>query len=86
MYGDKLRIIFWDRILSNNFWLVIRDVVDADDRFYINGDKDNYRKKAYLKYVTATPEKEKLVEEYNQKLKETEEFRMYVIKEIFTKI
>lgn len=86
MYGDQSRIIFGDSgVLPYSSKLVVHNVMDADDRFYIDGQKWNYRKKEYLHYVLATPEKELLVQEYNNKLKKIDDFRVNVVKEIFYK-
>ena len=84
---EELRIIYYD--LYNEYQPIkIANVIDFGDRFVTdNPQKDywgGYRiKKEYLKWVIATPEKEKVVAEYYQKCKEIDEFRIKTQKFVF---
>lgn len=87
MNKEVIRIIYSD--YDDDYRPIkILDVIDFGDKFVSDNPKKGYYggyriKKEYLKWVIATPEKEKAVEEYYQKRKEMDEFRIKTHKFIF---
>ena len=82
-FGDALRIIFWLEDSAGSK-LVAKDVIDRGDRFITVPDGSAY-KKQYLNYTTATPEKEKMIENLYKKEAELDKFKMITLAVIFDK-